>query len=151
MTVNELHAALSAGGTGGLHLMLPGGEFVPAHFHVTEVGRVQKDFIDCGGTHRSAVTCLLQVWVAADTDHRLTAAKLAGVLKMAGPVLKSGDLPVEVEYEGEAVSQYPVAAAEATPRGLLLHLGTKHTDCLAKELCGVPAVGATACGTAGCC
>jgi len=151
MTVNELHAALSAS-EGGLHLMLPGGEFVPAHFHVTEVGRVQKDFIDCGGTQRSAVSCLLQVWVAADTDHRLTAAKLAGVLKLAAPVLKSGDLPVEVEYEGEAVSQYPVAAAEATPRGLLLHLGTKHTDCLAKELCGVPAVGtASVCGTAGCC
>ena len=151
MTVNELHAALSASETDGLHLMLPGGEFVPAHFHVTEVGRVQKDFIDCGGTHRSAVTCLLQVWVADDTDHRLTAAKLAGVLTMAGPVLKSGDLPVEVEYEGEAVSQYPVAAAEVTPRGVLLHLGTKHTDCLAKDLCGVPAVGTTACGTAGCC
>ena len=151
MTVTELHAALAAAPTGGLHLMLPSGEFVPAHFHVTEVGRVQRDFIDCGGTRRSAVTCLLQVWVAEDTDHRLTAAKLAGVLKLAGPLLQSGDLPVEVEYEGEAVSQYPVAAAEVTPRGLLLHLGAKHTDCLAKELCGVPAAGASACGTAGCC
>ena len=153
MTVTELHSALTADATAGLHLMLPTGEFVPAHFHVTEVGRVQKDFVDCGGTRRSAVTCLLQVWVADDTDHRLTASKLAGILAMAGPVLRSGDLPVEVEYEGEAVSQYPVAAAEVTPRGVLLHLGTKHTDCLAKDLCGVPAAGATAgaCGTAGCC
>ncbi|MEI7863404.1 MAG: DUF6428 family protein, partial [Planctomycetota bacterium] len=38
--------------------MLPDKSFVPAHFHITEVGRVQKDFIDCGGTVRSATTCL---------------------------------------------------------------------------------------------
>ena len=137
MTVGELRSALAHSPGAGLHLMLPGGEFVPAHFHVTEVGRVQKDFIDCGGTTRSAVSCLLQVWVAADEDHRLTTTKLAGILKLAGPLLKSDDLPVEVEYERDAVSQFPVAAAEATPAGLLLHLGSKHTDCLAPDRCGV--------------
>jgi hypothetical protein len=29
--------------------MLPNGSFVPEHFHVTEVGLVTKNFIDCGG------------------------------------------------------------------------------------------------------
>ena len=28
---------------------LPNGELVPNHFHVTEVGQITKDFIDCGG------------------------------------------------------------------------------------------------------
>ena len=151
MTVDELRAALSRDPGAALHLMLPSGEFVPAHFHVTEVGRVQKDFIDCGGTTRSAVSCVVQVWVADDADHRLTAGKLAGILRTATPLLGSDDLPVEVEYEGEAVSQFPVAAVEVTPAGLLFHLGRKHTDCLAKDRCGVgPAVGA-GCSAPGCC
>jgi hypothetical protein len=52
-------------------------------------------------------------------------------------------LPVEVEYEDTVVSQYPLAAAEPTPSGLLFHLGDKHTACLAPDKCGV--------GGTGCC
>ena len=139
MKLSELRAVLAQAPEAGLHLMLPGGEFVPAHFHVTEVGRVQKDFIDCGGTKRSAVTCLLQVWIAQDVDHRLTTSKLDAILKLAAPLLKSEELPVEVEYERESVSQFPVGGAEITPAGVLLHLGTKHTECLAPDRCGVGA------------
>jgi hypothetical protein len=145
MNVAELRSVLAEYPEAPLHLMLPGGEFVPAHFHVTEVGRVQKDFIDCGGTARSAASCVLQVWVAGDASHRLSAGKLAGILRLAAPVLKSDSLPVEVEYEGVAVSQYPVAAAEVTPGGVLFHLGRKHTDCLAPDRCGVGP------NAAGCC
>ena len=145
MTVGELRSALAAAPDARLHVMLPGGEFVPAHFHVTEVGRVRKDFIDCGGTTRSSTACVLQVWVADDRDHRLTAAKLAGILRLAGPLLGSEELPVEVEYERESVSVFPVAAAEVTPGGVLLHLGSKHTDCLARDRCGVGEAGGTGC------
>ena len=134
-----------------LHLMLPDGSFVPAHFHVTEVGRVQKDFIDCGGTVRSSTACVLQVWVAQDTDHRLDTTKLAGILRLAAPLLKTADLPVEVEYEDGRVSQFPVSAAEVTPSGVLLHLGAKHTACLAPDRCGVDASGPSCCSTPGCC
>jgi hypothetical protein len=137
MNVGEFTAVLTRYPNAALHLMLPDGDFVPAHFHVTEVGRVQKDFIDCGGTTRSAVSCLLQVWVAHDTAHRLTANKLAGILELAGPLLKSDAMPVEVEYENAVVAQFPVAGVEVTPSGLLFHLGTKHTDCLAPDKCGV--------------
>lgn len=150
MTVAEFRAALLASPDQPIHLMLPDGDFVPAHFHVTEVGRVQKDFIDCGGTTRAATTCLLQVWVASDTAHRLTAGKLAGVLKMAAPLLGSDDLAVEVEYERDAVSQFPVAAAEVTPMGVLFHLGRKHTDCLAPDKCGITGCAPTATGAACC-
>lgn len=152
MTVGELRAALSNDPDAALHLMLPDGEFVPAHFHVTEVGRVRKDFIDCGGATRSAASCLVQVWVADDTAHRLTAGKLAGILRLAAPLLGSDDLPVEVECERDAVSQFPVAAVEVTPSGLLFHLGRKHTDCLAKDRCGVgPAAAGAGCSAPGCC
>jgi hypothetical protein len=145
MTVGEIRAVLGNNSDALLHLMLPDGDFVPAHFHVTEIGRVQKDFIDCGGTTRSVVSCLLQVWVAHDTAHRLTAGKLAGILRLAAPLLKSDELPVEVEYENTAVSQFPIAAVEVTPSGILFHLGTKHTDCLAPDRCGVGPNGTGCC------
>ena len=70
---------------------------------------------------------------------------------MATPLFDSDEVPVEMEYEGTAVSQYPVAEAEVTPNGVLFVLGTKHTDCLAKDKCGVPSVNADGCAAPGCC
>jgi len=144
MNLNAFRELLSRHPGVPMHFMLPDGDFVPAHFHITEVGRVQKDFIDCGGTVRSVRSCLLQVWVANDLAHRLDTSKLAQIIRIAGPLLGDDDLPVEVEYEGEAISQFPLAAAEITPSGVLFHLGSKHTACLAPDQCGVP-------GEPGCC
>lgn len=151
MILDHFLTVLSENPAAALHLMMPDGSFVPAHYHVTEVGRVHKDFIDCGGTTRSTTTCVLQVWVADDTDHRLDTTKLAMIVRLAAPLLKATDLPVEVEYENGVVSQFPVAAAEVTPSGVLLHLGTKHTACLAQDRCGVGAADAACCATPGCC
>jgi hypothetical protein len=137
MKVSEFRAVLAAHPDAKMHWMLPDRSFVPEHYHITEVGRVQKDFIDCGGTIRSLASCLLQIWVADDTDHRLETTKLAKIMEVAGPVLASDELPVEVEYEAGTISQYPVAGVEVTPAGLLFYLSTKHTACLAPEKCGV--------------
>src|SRR5580700_6908951 len=98
MIVKQLTQLLEANSDSSLHIMLPSGEFVPDHFHVTEVGRVQKTFIDCGGTRRESVSCLLQTWTAHDVEHRLVAGKLSKILKLAEMVLGSDDLPLEVEY-----------------------------------------------------
>jgi Family of unknown function (DUF6428) len=32
-----------------VNFKLPNGTLVPLHFHITEVGRISKHFIDCGG------------------------------------------------------------------------------------------------------
>ena len=126
---------------------------MPAHFHVTEVGRVEKRFIDCGGTRREIASCVLQVWVAEDRDHRLAAGKLSGILALAADLLAGDDLPVEVEFERGVISQYPVVGAERQEGLLLFHLRLKHTDCLAKDRCGIPvSTGAsTGCCGPGCC
>lgn len=143
MNVREFQAALAAHPGVAMHWMLPDKSFVPAHYHITEVGRLRKDFIDCGGTVRSATSCLLQIWVADDTAHRLETSKLKAIMEVAQRVLQGEELPVEVEYETGAISHYPVAGYEVTPAGLLFYLGTKHTACLAPEKCGV--------GGGGCC
>ena len=137
MNVADFRAVLAAHPETKMHWMLPDRSFVPDHYHITEAGRLQKDFIDCGGTIRSLASCLLQIWVAEDKEHRLQTTKLAKIMEIAGAVLKSDDLPVEVEYEAGTISQYPVAGVEVTPAGLLFYLGTKHTACLAPEKCGV--------------
>lgn len=135
MNLHQLIASLDSKPSGEIQIVLPNQECVPAHYHITEVGRVQKDFIDCGGKVRSSTSCVLQVWVATDLDHRLEASKLANILRKAQPLLKSTDLPVEVEYEQGVISQYPLESIESTERGLVFQLGTKHTACLAMELC----------------
>ena len=98
MNICELLNALDAHPSQHMHWMLPDKSFVPAHFHVTEVGRIQKDFIDCGGTQRSQVTCQLQLWTDNDLDHRLETTKLAEIIRLGMQVLKADELAVEVEY-----------------------------------------------------
>ncbi|MEP6671474.1 MAG: DUF6428 family protein [Chthoniobacter sp.] len=132
-----------------LRFVLPDGGFVPAHGHITEVGRVDKTFIDCGGTMRRVSTCSLQAWVAEDLDHRLSPGKLAGVLGQASPIFGADDLEVEIEYEDCTVSQFPALGVSEQNGILAFHLGWKHTDCLAKDVC-LPQAAGCAPGS-GCC
>jgi len=135
MTTNEFIQQLRAHPDIPLIFQLPDGGLVPAHFHVTEVGHVLKRFIDCGGTRRSLETCLLQLWVAEDEDHRLTAGKLASIFQVAGDLLPHDALPVEIEYEEGVVAQFPVESAAVSEGRLIFHCGWKHTDCLARGIC----------------
>ena len=160
MRLSQFTALLRAYPDKPFHLVLPGAGLVPVSFHITEVGHVTKKFIDCGGKLHTVQTCQLQAWLGNDTDHRLLAGKMAGVLNLAGAkgVLPAGeDLDVEIEYEDAALSQYPVAGYVVTEDAVVLSLSSKHTDCLAKESClpRLPmAAGAEAgcgCGPSGCC
>ncbi len=141
MNTHELLALLKHNPELPLRLMLPHGSVVPVSFHITEVGRVRKSFIDCGGKQHETQACQLQAWVGEDEDHRIPAQKLAGILEKSFEAFGAEDLPVEIEYEDAVISQYPVARVTRESGALVLHLTTKHTDCLAKELCGVATPG----------
>ncbi len=154
ITLRSFRSAMDQNPNAAMQFMLPDQSFIPSHFHITEVGRVQKDFIDCGGTARALTSCLLQILVADDTHHRLKTTKLAGIFNFANKLFTSDDIPVEVEYEQDAISQFPVADIEITPAGLLFVLGSKHTACLAPDKCGIgiPSNSQKGCGTnTGCC
>lgn len=148
MKISQFKKHLETHPTLELRFVLPDGDIIPAHFHITEAGRVDKSFIDCGGTIHQTSSCTLQTWVADDVEHRIMPGKLAGVLDLAAPLFRSDDLDVEVEYEDCAISQFPVLEATAADGVLTFQLGSKHTDCLAKEVCR-PQETATA--AAGCC
>jgi hypothetical protein len=159
MKISQFTHLLEAHPEKPFRLVLPGENSVPASFHITEVGHVTKKFIDCGGKLHTVQSCQLQVWLGGDTDHRLYAGKMAGVLALARAkgVLPDGeDLDVEIEYEDAAISQYTVESCTASKSAVVLHLAGKHTDCLAKETClpSLPMVGAgdSSCGCGpGCC
>jgi len=153
MTVAALKSALMTAPGLPLAVLWPDGDPIEAHFHVTEIGRVQKDFVDCGGTVRRTVTCLLQTWVGEDADHRITAEKMLKAFTHAAPVLGTEDLPVEFEYEACNVIQFTVAAITREAERFVIQLAGKHTDCLAKELCGAKTEadqGVACCATGGC-
>jgi hypothetical protein len=137
MNYSQLRSLLAQHPDSLPRFVLPDGESLPAHVHITEVGHVAKRFIDCGGTIRESSTCVLQAWESDnDPDHRLTAGKLASILDLASGVLPVQDLEVEVEYEACSVSQYPLVDGAVRGPELILSLVAKHTDCLAKEACG---------------
>ena len=133
--LSQLQVALAAHPSAELRFQLPNGAPIPAHAHVTEVARIDKRFMDCGGTLRTERHCRLQVWVAHDLDHRLHAEKLLKILQKAAPVLEADDLEVDVEYEAGFISQFPLAEILVEQGRLRFVLTERHTACLAEDKC----------------
>lgn len=111
---------------------------VAPHFHVTEIGRVVKEFVDCGGKPRSETRCLLQTLVAGDVDHRLDSTKLAGILKLADRLELTGEEPVEIEHQERSISTDDVRSITRDGDTLVIRLEPKQTACLAEDACGIP-------------
>lgn len=135
MKVSELKSVLALHPDATLRFLLPNGDKVPAHAHVTEVARIDKRFVDCGGTARTETYCRLQTWVAHDLDHRLTAGKLLGILRKAETTLQSEELEVDIEHEVQFISQFPLAIVEPRGNELVFQLTVRHTACLAEDKC----------------
>lgn len=113
---------------------LPNGTTVPVHFHITEVGIITKDFIDCGGTVRHEKVANFQLWEAGDFDHRLAPKKLRDIIELSERVLGMEDLEVEVEYQSDTIGKYGLDF-----NGTHFLLTAKTTACLASDACGIPA------------
>ncbi|MBO9640811.1 MAG: hypothetical protein J7576_21770 [Siphonobacter aquaeclarae] len=113
---------------------LPDGAWVPEHFHVTEVGVITRDFIDCGGKVRHEKVANFQLWDANDYEHRLKPRKLLNIIALSERVLGMEDLEIEVEYQAGTIGKYDLGFD-----GTHFQLLTKQTACLAGDACGIPA------------
>jgi len=112
---------------------LPNQTFVPHHFHVTEVGSVTKNFIDCGGKVREEKTIGFQLWEANDVDHRLAPSKLNSIIELSEKVLNlNPDLDIEVEYQSDTIGKFGLEF-----NGQHFVLTMKMTACLAEDACGI--------------
>ncbi|MEP0713355.1 DUF6428 family protein [Algoriphagus sp.] len=131
MKISEVKSALNQ--LDNIAFQLPNGDLVPTHFHVTEVGKITKHFIDCGGTVRTENVANFQLWNADDYNHRLHPEKLVHIIELSEKVLELEDLEVEVEYQAETIGKFGL---DFDGKNFLLT--NKQTDCLAKEKCGIP-------------
>ena len=131
MKLSEVKSTLNELKTIGFQL--PNGELVPSHFHVTEVGKITKHFIDCGGTVRHEEVVNFQLWNANDYNHKLHPEKLVNIIELSQKTLNIEDLEVEVEYQADTIGKFGL---DFDGKNFLLT--TKQTDCLAKDNCGIP-------------
>lgn len=116
-----------------VEFQLEDGTFVPEHFHVTEVGQVIKNFIDCGGVIRNERVVNFQLWNADDFEHRLKPGKLLHIINLSEEKLGIKDAEIEVEYQSETIGKYDLDF-----NGKHFVLKNKQTACLASDACGVP-------------
>jgi hypothetical protein len=150
MKLNDLKMALRQHPNTSPRLVLPNGDYIPPHAHVTEVGHVSRTFIDCGGMTGNTEVVLLQTHVGDDTDHRLSSERFAKILDLGDRVLPHDQLDVEVEYDCCVVAQYPITETRSVGEHLDLILGSKRTQCLARERARIEAA-SSCCAVAGCC
>lgn len=132
MKLSEIKNILKTAET--VHFILPGGSAVPEHFHVTEVGLITKNFIDCGGTVRNETVVNFQLWDANDFEHRLKPQKLLNIIELSETVLGIKDFEIEVEYQERTIGKYDLDF-----NGNDFVLLNKQTACLAQDQCGIPA------------
>ncbi len=116
-----------------VNFIQPNGTNVPSHFHITEAGLVTKQFIDCGGTERTEKVINFQLWTSKDFDHRLEPTKLLKIITLSEKIFGNEDLEIEVEYQTDTIGKYGL---DFQSENFLLT--AKHTDCLAKDNCGIP-------------
>lgn len=114
-----------------VNFMLPDGTFVPSHFHVTEIGQITKNFIDCGGTIRNEKVVNFQLWEDGDFDHRIAPQKLLSIIDLSEKALGLEDGEIEVEYQTNTIGKYGLFY-----NGKIFQLVNKKTACLASDKCG---------------
>lgn len=131
MKLSEIKKILSTLST--VEFQLEDGRFVPENFHVTEVGQILKNFIDCGGVMRHEKVINFQLWNADDYEHRLKPGKLLHIITLSEEKLGIEDGEIEVEYQNTTIGKYDLDF-----NGEIFILKNKTTACLAQDTCGLP-------------
>jgi hypothetical protein len=131
MKISELKNHLA--NLSSLNFKLPNGIDIPAHFHLTEIGLITKDFVDCGVSIHHEKWATMQLWVASDVDHRLQPSNLLKIIDNSVKIIGTEDLEVEVEYQTDTVGRYGLDFKDN-----YFLLTVKYTDCLAQDKCGIP-------------
>jgi len=115
-------------------IQLPNGEFVPNHFHITEMGIINKKYTDCGNTFREENYFTFQLWYSQDTWHRLTSEKVLKIISGIEKNTNVGDFDILVEYQGEnTIGKFGLEF-----NGENFQLNATKTTCLAQDNCGIP-------------
>ena len=114
-----------------VEFQLPNGDYVPSHFHVTEVGLSTKKFIDCGSNIRNTKKINFQLWSADDINHKISPEKLLDIIEISEETFLLEDLEIEIEFQ-----QSTIGVFDLDYKNDVFQLVNKKTDCLDKQKCG---------------
>ena len=114
-----------------VEFQLPNGNYVPPHFHVTEVGLNSKKFIDCGRNIRNSKKVNFQLWSADDYNHKISPEKLLDIIEISEETFLLEDLEIEIEFQ-----QSTIGVFDLDYKNDVFQLVNKKTDCLDKQKCG---------------
>lgn len=137
MTINyqKFNQVLSDNSDKLVEYYLPNGQKIHGHYHITDIGSVTANFIDCGGQVRSEQHVQIQLWLGADLDHTLTAQKSQSIFKRSQAVLNLLDdlenSAVLIEYKTDLVALYQLGKADVTADRVKFYLQDRTTQCLA--------------------
>jgi Family of unknown function (DUF6428) len=132
MNIQEFKKAIQIVDT--LEFVLPNNTLIPAHFHITEMGLLTKNFIDCGNTIREEKLITFQIWFAGDFEHRLNTEKVLKIIDASKSLIGEQNLDIEVEYQTETT----IGKFGLDFKDNKFHLTPKETTCLANDHCGIP-------------
>ncbi len=118
-----------------VNFKLENGDNVSNHYHITEVGQINKNFIDCGGTVRKEQKVNFQLWHSFDYWHRLDAKKILSIIELSEAKIGVENHEIEVEYQTDTISKYGIVFD-----GKDFILTAQNTACLALDKCGIPTV-----------
>ena len=115
-----------------VEFQLPNGNYVPPHFHVTEIGLNSKKFIDCGSNIRNTKKINFQLWSADDYNHKMSPEKLISIIELSEETFLLDDLEIEIEFQQSTIGVFDLDYTND-----VFQLINKKTDCLDKKKCGL--------------
>lgn len=105
------------------------GTLVPPHFHITEVGVVEKKSIDCGNQLQNDRRVFIQLWYSNDASHRLSSEKILKIIAQAEKNWDIEALEIWIEYQTETIGWFNL---EFNGKWVLLPTSTQ---CKAQDAC----------------
>ncbi len=135
ITYKQFITTLSKNPNSLIDVYLPDGYLIPAHYHLTDVGCVNRYFIDCGGHTREENYIQIQLWLGKDINHRLRATTFLKILEQSQSILnKLATLEqsnIHLEYRKDIVTQYPITDIKSINNKIIINTETLTTQCLA--------------------
>ena len=109
--------------------VLPSGKKIPSHLHITEIGIIQKQYVDCGGNLRLENLINMQLWYSNDKNHKIEPAKILKIIERSDKLLKFQDDEIQIEYQQDTVCKFNLKFSG----DITFKLIKTFTDCLDKE------------------
>lgn len=144
MKTNEFLSLLQEHPNKSLRFEYKNGHYVGANYHITEIKNITIDAVDCGAKTDFWKETIVQLWESpSEKDKReyMSASKALSILTRVDAI-KPMEKEVEVKFEYSNPSfhtaQLFVHGYDLSADQITLKLGVEHTDCKAKDECGVP-------------